>query len=102
MFPKDKIFQITREFKKAVSQKYTISDLKLFGSFARGDFDKSSDIDIMVILPQVNRKIEEDLFDMAYELELKYECVIDVIVLPQDVNPHIPIYQRVAKEGISI
>ena len=25
--------------------------------------------------------IEEDVFDMAYTLELKYDCLIDIIVL---------------------
>lgn len=100
MDAKDKIVTITREFKKAVEHKYTIIEMKLFGSSARGNFSKSSDIDIMVRLPEVNRAIEEDIFDMAYDLELKYECLIDVIVLAQNTNDNIPIYQNILKEGI--
>lgn len=102
MDTKDKIVTITREFKKAVEQKYTIIEMKLFGSSARGDFSKSSDIDIMIRLPKVNRTIEEDIFDMAYDLELKYECLIDVIVLAQNTNDNIPIYKNILKEGIPL
>ena len=55
----------------------------------------------MVRLPKVDRSIEEDLFNIAYDLELEYDCVIDVIVLPQNFN-NIMIYQNIQKEGIAI
>ena len=61
----------------------------------------SSDIDIMVKLPNVNRAIEEDLFDMAYDLELEHDCIINVIVLPESLNNNIPLYQNIKNEGIS-
>ena len=76
--------------------------MKLFGSSARGDYSKSSDIDIMVKLPTVNRKIEEDLFNIAYDLELEHDCLIDVIVLSEGMESNIPLYQNIVKEGISI
>ncbi|NIT55522.1 MAG: hypothetical protein GWN00_04580 [Aliifodinibius sp.] len=69
---------------------------------ARGDYSKSSDIDIMVKLPKVTRKIEEALFDIAYDLELEHDCVIDVIVLSEDMENKIPLYQNIEKEGIAI
>jgi len=102
MLSKEKIHQITSLFKEVVKKKYNISDLKLFGSSARGDFSTTSDIDIMVQLPKVNRAVEEDLFNIAYDLELKYECLIDVIVLPQNLKSSIPLYQNILKEGIAI
>jgi len=74
----------------------------LFGSFARGDYSKTSDIDLMVRLPKVDRNIEEDLFDIAYDLELEHDCVIDVIVLPQDIGDNIMIYRNIQKEGLAI
>jgi predicted nucleotidyltransferase len=74
----------------------------LFGSSARGDFSKYSDIDIMIKLPTVNRKIEEELYDIAYDLELEYDCVVDVIVLSESSNNNIPLYQNIKNEGIAI
>lgn len=99
---KDKVVAITKQFRQIVENKYNIIEMKLFGSFARGDYTKASDIDLMVRLPKVDRNIEEDLFNIAYDLELEYDCVIDVIVLPQEFNRNIMIYKNIQKEGIAI
>ncbi len=98
----DKIREITQEFKKAVKNKYDIIEMKLFGSSSRGESTKSSDIDIMIRLPRVNRSIEKDLFNIAYDLELEHDCVLDVIVLPQDIRNYIPLHRNIEKERISI
>lgn len=99
---KDKVATITKQFRQIVENKYNVIEMKLFGSYARGDYSKTSDIDLMVRLPKVDRNIEEDLFNIAYDLELEYDCVIDVIVLPQNFNNNITIYQNIQKEGIAI
>lgn len=98
---KEKAAIIGKKFRQSVESKYDIIEMKLFGSLARDDYSRISDIDIMVRLPSVERNIEEDLFNMAYDLELEYDCVIDVIVLPQNVS-NIMIYQNIQKDGISI
>lgn len=98
----DKIKLITKQFRQKIEKKYNIIDMKLFGSSARLEQTKESDIDIMVKLPKVNREIEEDLFDMAYDLELEHDCRIDVIVLSEEFNHTIPLYKHIEKEGISI
>ncbi len=99
---KDKIDVITKQFKRMVEKKYNIVEMKLFGSSARGEHTKYSDIDIMIKLPVVTREIEEDLFGIAYDLELKYDCLIDVIAIPSDFSDNIPIYREIEKEGIAI
>ena len=99
---KEKVNIITLELRKRIEQKYTITEMKLFGSSARGDFSKTSDIDIMVRMPIVNRAIEEDLFNITYELELEFDCIIDIIVLPVDIQTSIPLYLTIEKEGIKI
>ncbi len=99
---KDKVAAIAKQFRQAVENKYDVIEMKLFGSFARGDYSKTSDIDLMVRLPGVDRNIEEDLFNIAYDLELEHDCVIDVIVLPENLSNNIMIYQNIQKEGIPI
>ena len=98
----EKIATITKRFRQTVENKYNVIEMKLFGSFARGDYSRTSDIDLMVRLPKVDREIEEDLFNIAYDLELEYDCVIDVIVLPQSFNNNTMIYRQIQKEGIAI
>jgi len=100
------IHKIAHELKATISKKYQLQELRLFGSSARGDRTRESDIDVFVCLAQVNRTIEEDLFDMAYDLELKYGYSIDILVfdtsIHEGVNSYLPVYQNIVKEGISL
>lgn len=100
------IRKIVKELKENISQKYNLKEMRLFGSSGRGDRRKESDIDIFIRLSEVNRKIEEELFDTAYYFELKYGYTIDLFVfdntINEGVNAHIPVYQNIRKEGILI
>ncbi|MCD6117932.1 nucleotidyltransferase domain-containing protein [bacterium] len=98
----DKVERITKQFRQIIEKKYNILDMKLFGSSARGDFSNTSDIDIMVKLPIVNREIEEDMFNIAYKLELEYDCIIDIIVLSENIKSIIPLCQNIEREGVAI
>ena len=100
------IRKIVSELKENISKKYKLHEMRLFGSTTRGDRTYGSDIDVFICLSEVNRIIEEDLFDTAYELELKYDCIIDLIVFDEKiydgVYAQLPIYQNILKEGIVV
>lgn len=102
MHSADKVKLVTSKFRALVEKKYKVLDMKLFGSSARGDFSRDSDIDIFVKLPKVNREIEEDLYNIAYDLELEYDCVIDVIVISKKLESNIPLYKKIQKEGLAV
>lgn len=101
-----KIQAVAAELKKDISAKYELLDFKVFGSSARDDRRIGSDIDIFVLLPHVERNIEEDLFNIAYDIELKHDCLIDLIVFGkdglEDVLSKTPLYRQVVEEGIAI
>ena len=101
-----KIRKIINELKENISNKYKLQEMRIFGSTARGERTLDSDIDIFVCLAEVNREIEEDLFDIAYELELKYDCIIDIFVFDEKIRSgvyaQLPIYQNILKEGIFV
>jgi hypothetical protein len=46
------------------------------------------------------------LFNIAYELELKHDCLIDLIVFGKDVLDELlgstPLYRQVMEEGIAV
>jgi uncharacterized protein len=94
---------VLKELKKKVSDKYNINEMKLFGSSARGDRRADSDLDVFIVLPEINRQIEEDLFDIAYDLELKHDCLIDLIVFSDDImKKHCStssLYLEIMKDG---
>jgi predicted nucleotidyltransferase len=83
-------------------------ELKLFGSSARGDDREYSDIDILVLLPgQVNHTIEEEIFDTAYDLELKYSVVFGIIVYEKafwnsDLAATMFLHQNIEREGLAV
>lgn len=100
------ITQILQELKRTVTAKYALSDMRLFGSTVRGEATKDSDIDIFLQFPHLTRAMEEDVYNMAYALELKYDCVIDVILLSDSIinthSTHLPIYQNILQEGVQV
>ncbi len=101
-----RLSKILQELKEKISAKYPLGEMRLFGSKARNDSRGGSDIDVFVRLSRANREIEEDLFDTAYELELKYDCLIDLIVFDNKMleNKHAvpPIYESILRESIVI
>lgn len=48
MYNTKDILETLKSNKSKLIQKYAISELGIFGSFARGDFNEQSDIDILV------------------------------------------------------
>jgi predicted nucleotidyltransferase len=86
------IINILKQHKPALSQKYSISELGLFGSFARGDYNAQSDIDILV---DFNGKIDGfDYIRLAHEFEDLFNHKIDM-VSRRGIKPHyLPFVER--------
>lgn len=81
----------------------------LYGSYARGDYDEHSDIDMMIlahILPEEGWKYTKELSDKLTELELEYDTVISVHVASDSVFERyvndLPFYGNVSREGVRI
>lgn len=79
----------------------------LYGSYARGDFNNSSDVDIMILTDCTFEEIEEyrDIIsDIAFDIELENGIAISPIIKNIDkynarVNI-VPFYKNVQKEGV--
>jgi predicted nucleotidyltransferase len=83
-------------------------ELRIFGSVARGDYHEHSDIDILVVLPvKVDNTVEEQVFDMAYDIELEYGLVIGTIVYSRDFwysdrAAVMPLFRNIQRESLSV
>ena len=102
-----KITQIINEFKRKVSEELGEAEFILFGSHARKDAGKESDVDILVILDRdVNTKVKEAIYDIAYEFSLKYDIVLDVSVYSKEewskYRKVLPFAINVEREGVII
>lgn len=81
----------------------------LYGSYARGDFDEESDIDMMILadVPAADCwKYTRTIADKITDMELLYDIIISVHVVSSDVFERylndLPFYENVDREGIRI
>ena len=59
-----------------------LKDLVLFGSQAYGDANKDSDYDILIVLKEkADWKVEREISDICYEVDLKYNIITDTHVI---------------------
>ncbi|MGN1170643.1 MAG: nucleotidyltransferase domain-containing protein [Lachnospiraceae bacterium] len=81
----------------------------LYGSYARGDYNEYSDIDITAIVKGNRLDLQEKLqqvWDIAADIGLEHDIVISPTVIPEnEFNKYLSqsgYYANIAKEGIRI
>jgi predicted nucleotidyltransferase len=77
----------------------------MFGSQARGDATRESDIDLLVILPVIDAKTTRLASDIAWEVGFDAGRVISVIPDTQEQMKRyafLPFYQTIEREGIVV
>ena len=86
-----------------------VHEAYLYGSYARGDFGKDSDVDIMVLVDLPEEKLNS-FSDELSELGFEYNVMHDIWFMPVVKNMEhfqywcqaYPFYSNVAREGISL
>lgn len=77
MYNTNQILKILKLEKKELEKKYPISEMGLFGSYARGDYNEHSDIDILV---DFDDRIDGfDYIKIAHHLEDVFKQKIDLV-----------------------
>ena len=81
----------------------------LYGSYARGDYNEESDIDIMVRVICTKDQLENYrhiLSDVASSLSMDYNVMVSVSVVDTETfhryRRHLPYFENVEREGIKI
>lgn len=81
----------------------------VYGSYARGDFNEDSDVDVMVLTSLAEseiKPIEYRLYDIAFDFLMEYGVDISVIVKNEEHFKYwlgvLPFYDNVEKEGVVI
>lgn len=76
MYSTSQILQILKENKPVLQKRYPISELGLFGSFARGDYNENSDIDILV---DFDGSVGIGFISLANDLEEIFKTKVDLV-----------------------
>lgn len=107
---------INRRLDKAVKdyikllQKYYSGNILravLFGSVARGEFDRESDADILIVLSDGDEKVKEEISMSAYEIMLKNDVVLSPIIMDENTfawykKNKDPFYNNIRRDGIEL
>ena len=84
-----------------------IEKIILFGSVARGEDTKESDIDILIITNDVNDdlKIEDDIYSKVMDFLLENEVRISIKMRPikhYEAHKDFPFYSNIEEDGVLI
>lgn len=86
-----------------------VVQILLYGSYARGDYDENSDVDIAAIVRGNREDLQEKLkliWERSQELELEYETILSLVVIPYDeykeYKEALPYYKNIENEGVEL
>jgi predicted nucleotidyltransferase len=103
-----KVQQIVQEAKEQLQAIYSgrLQEMILFGSYARGDYTKGSDIDLLMLLDEIHdfTAERERYLPILCDLSLKHDTVISLIPMCYATYYHhkTPLILNVQKEGVRI
>ncbi len=75
----DKEYKIVKKLASNFKKKFGAEEVLLYGSLARGDGDKYSDIDLFLVLPDLDLKKENAIREFCYIGEEKCNRLISAI-----------------------
>ena len=72
------------ELKKEILKLVPNVKIIFYGSKAKGNFDKESDIDLLIVIPNLTKELKYKIIEIATELELKYDVVFGLVIISQN------------------
>ena len=106
-----KILNILKEFSQYMENifKDDLYKVIVYGSYARGDYDENSDIDIMILVNTPVEKINscyDQVSDCAFDFMMKYGVDISPVIKNVEHfnywKEDLPYYRNVMKEGVAV
>jgi predicted nucleotidyltransferase len=107
-----KIKSITKREAKAIAEyeelllkKFPnrIRRLMLFGSKARGDSNRASDVDLLIVLTKNGKQIRREIVELTHEPILHFEVLLSPIIVEEKFfKEWSPLLEHIKKDGITI
>ena len=101
------IYLFSQELRKVLDNK--LSKVIVYGSYARGDYNASSDIDVMVLVKMSDeeiRAVKNEIYDIAFDIELSTGIEISPVIKNEEQYEYwvdtLPFYRNVREEGVVI
>ena len=83
--------------------------LFIYGSYARGDYNSSSDVDVMILVKMSDneiKKIENQVYDLAFDIEMDTGVDISPIIKNEEQYEYwldtLPFYKNIHEERVIV
>ncbi len=84
---KNQIEKTVREFVREISKDYHVTQVILFGSYAKGHPHQNSDIDLAIISPDFRGKAEMQILQYLSRKAMKFDTALEVLAFtPEDLT----------------
>ena len=85
----------------------SLLDIRIFGSKVRGDFDKESDIDILLVIDSDDWHLQDEISKIAADVNMELDCNISPVIYTHREHERNKYFrtlfiQEVEKEGVSL
>ena len=103
-----KLQRLLAELKKGLTELYgrRLKAVYLFGSYARGDYNNNSDLDVMIVLDNYTSYWNELVYsaELASNLSLEYDITISRMIMTEDQwnKGDLPILRNISVEGLPV
>lgn len=101
--------QALSEFKNQLIKNFgsNLVMLKLFGSKARGDFHKESDLDVLVVIRNLTKNDDDFISGSTYDLLLEYSVYISPLIFSEKkwtyyLSLPMSLAYNIEEEGVSL
>jgi predicted nucleotidyltransferase len=94
--------EVRKRLKKSLGQPVKVI---LFGSQARGTATKESDIDLLVVLPEINTEMVKTASEVGWEVGFEAGKVISIIPdTKENMKKYsfLPFYKAINEEGVAV
>jgi len=95
------------KLKETLARDFSLVQLKLFGSKARGDSHPESDIDVLIVLSGYDWDTEKAVYDLCTDISIDFGVlVVPVLYSVSEFESELmrvtPFYQNVVQDGVSL
>lgn len=102
---KQGISQFVKRARQLLEQ--SLIDIRIFGSKVRGDFDKESDIDILLVIDSDDWHIQDEISKIAANVNIEFNCNVSPVIYTKREHERNKYFrtlfiQEVEKEGVSL
>lgn len=96
------------EIKSGLLERFDVRAVMLYGSYARGQADEESDVDLLVVTAQpLTRFQRHEITDAVLEVNLRYDTNLSTLVVDMEswetgMVSVLPIHDEIVRDGVPI